>query len=404
MTLAIHLSIVVTTPALYSVISRNCLWVALVLNLALPGAATAQASAPDDVPTLVAKARADSNDPIAHFALAVAYLEKKQYAEGEAALHEAIAIDPQFAPGYFYLSAIPRKRSVHRILANWRGMPEAITVIGDDSVARESRRLAHVAFLLNPMLDLGRPTRWEIPLAWAGGTAQAMDDFREGRFQQAYDRLTDLMARSSGKSDSVAAIFIWYHALSAAHLSLFDIAIKDVDRLRLRAEHNASLQMAFARTPRSADDYTFVVAFVQQIAGHREDAIQAYQELLERNIGVYTAHIRLAEIHEQQQDWPLAVEERQRAVATNPEDPSLVFDLGATLQRAGRNAEAVPELSRSIELNPRETLAYYALGVADLALGRSAEARVALQQFIALAPSRYQSQIFDAKWRLAQSP
>jgi len=385
-------------------IRRHCPSFALLLHLALPNAGRAQASGPDEVPTLVAKARADSNDPIAHYALAVAYLERKQYAEGEAALHDAIAIDPQFAPGYFYLAAIPRKRPVRRILANWGGMPVEITVIGDDSVARESRRLAHIAFLLNPLLDLGRPTHWEIPLAWAGGTAQAMDDFREGRFQQAYDRLTDLIARSSGKSDSVAAMFLWYHALSGARLSLFDVAIKDVDRLRLRAERNGSLRMAFARTPHSADDYRFVIAFLHQRAGHREDAIRAYQELLERNIGVYTAHIRLAEIHEQQQNWPLAVKERERAVATNPEDPSLVFDLGGTLQRAGRNAEAVQELRRSIELNPRETRAYYALGVADLALGRSDDARAALQQFIALAPSRYQSQIFDAKWRLAQSP
>ena len=379
------------------------LLILLFLPVLAPPAA-AQGPRADDIALLARKAHADSNDAQAHYALAIAYLERKQYADGEASLHEAIAVDPQFAPGYFFLAAIPRKRPVRHMKINWRGVPLQITVFGDDSVARESRRLAHIAFLLNPMLDLGRPERGQIPLTWAGGAAQAMDDYRNGRFQEASDRLSDLISRSEGKSDSVATMFLWYRALCAAHLSRYDIAIKDVERLRMRAEHDDPRQMLFARTLLSAEDYSFAIAFLHQLAGHQEDAVQTYQEILERNIGVYTAHIRLAEIHELQQDWPLAVAERERAVATNPEDPSLVFDLGATLQRAGRNAEAAQELSRSIELNPRETRAYYALGVAYMALGRSADARAALQQFIALAPSRYQSQIFDAKWRLTQSP
>jgi tetratricopeptide (TPR) repeat protein len=378
--------------------------VVLLLGLALTSLGLTQSPDAGDVAQLMTRARADSNDPLAHYPLAIAYLARKQYLEGEASLHQALAIDPQLASGYFYLAAIPRKRSIQRMRANWGGIPLEISVLGDDSVARESRRLRRVAFLLNPLLDFGRPPRREVPLAWAGGADQALDDFREGRYQQAYDRLTDLIARSSGKSDSVSATFLWYHALSAAQLVQFDVAIKDVIRLRDRAEHGDRLRMMLGRMPFSADDYGFVIAFLHQLAGHHEEAVGAYQEVLERNIGLYTAHIRLAEIREEQRDWAGAVEERQRAVAANPDDPSLVFDLGATLQRAGRNDDAVTELRRSIELNPRETLAYYDLGLAYLALGRTAEGHAALQQFVTLAPSRYRSRVFDARWRLAQSP
>ena len=360
------------------------------------------AQSPSEVASLARKARADSNDPMAHFALAIAYLERKQYGDGEVLLNEAIAIDPQFAPGYFYLSAIPRKRSVQRMRVNVGGTPFEILLFGNDSVSRESRRLARIAFYLNPLLDLGRPGPGVVPLAWKGGANQAMDDFRARRFQEAQDRLSDLISRGEGKSDSVATMFLWYRALCAARLSRFDDAIKDLDRLRLRAGHDDARQMMFERTWLSPDDYGFVIAFLHQLAGHRDDAVRAYQELLERNIGLYTAHIRLAELHEQAQDWPRAVAERQRAVETNPDDPSLVYDLGATLQRAGRNAEAAEELQRAIQLNPRETRAYHALGLAQLALDRRADARTTFERFIALAPSRYQLQLFDARWRLAQ--
>jgi len=375
-----------------------------VLAVALIGLATTQSPSADDVATLSARAQADSNDPLAHHALAMAYLAKKQYADGEAALHQAIAIDPQFALGYFYLAGIPRKLSVRRVNLLLGGIPVVLTTFGDDSVARQSGRLRHIAFLLNPLLDFGRPPRSEVPLAWAGGTDQALNDFREGRYQETYDRLTDLMKRSGGKSDSVSATFIWYHALSAVQLSLFDVAIADVKRLRTRAEHGMRPRMMFGRRPFTADDYGFVVAFLHQVAGQHDEAVRAYQDVLERNIGLYTAHIRLAEIHEQRKNWPAAIEERQRAVAANPEDPSLVFDLGEALYLSGRHAEAITELRRSIEMNSRETRAYYTLGLAALALGRAEEARTALHQFVALAPSRYRTRVFDARWRLAQSP
>lgn len=378
----------------------KALWVALPL-LSAGAAGNAQQAGPSDIKTLQARASADSNDALAHYNLAIAYLSRKDYQEGEAELHAAIAIDPQFAPGYFYLAGIPRKRAVQSAVIHWRGRPVLLTVFGNDSIARESYRLRRVAFFLNPLLDLGRAHRFHLPMKWANGTGEALEDFRAGRYRQVYDRLTDLIARTEGTSDSVAAVFLWYRALSAARLSMWDAAIADATRLLERAKHRDSVAVWREPAASDPDEYRFLVAFLNQQAGRLDDAIRGYQELLEGNIGLYTAHSRLAEIHEQRRDWDAAVQERERAVAANPEDPSLLFDQGATLIRAGRLADAADVLTRAIHANPRETRAYYAIGLVYSDLNRTPEARPAFEQFVVLAPSRYHSLIDDARRRLA---
>ncbi len=381
--------------------AHKALWITLPL-LCAGVAGNAQQATPADIKTLQARATADSNDPLVHYNLALAQLSRKNYQEGEAELHAAVALDPQFAPGYFYLASIPRRTTVHSELIHWRGVPVLLTVFGSDSIARESYRLRRIAFFLNPLLDLGRAHRFHVPMKWANGTGQALEDFREGRYRQTYDRLTDLIGRTEGKSDSVAAVFLWYRALSAAHLLIWDTAITDATRLLERAKHRDSVATRVAFTAPDAEEYRFFVAFLYQQAARWDEAIRLYHDGLEANIGLYTAHIRLAEIHEQQRDWDAAIQERERAVAANPEDPSLLFDQGATLIRAGRLTDAVDMLTRAISANPRETRAYYALGLVYSDLKREAEARPVFERFIALAPSRYQSLIDDAKRRLAQ--
>ena len=373
------------------------------LSLSAGAAAGVQQDGRADIPTLQARARADSNDPLAHYNLALAHLAKKNYPDGEAALHKAIALDAQFAPGYFYLAAIPRKRTVRTALIHWRGAPVLLTVFGNDSTARESFRLARIAFFLNPLLDLGRPQRFDIPMKWSGGSGQALEDFRQGRYRQAYDRLTELIARTEGKSDSVAGAFLWYRSLCSAHLLMWDAAITDAQRLLERAEHDDTLKMRFERAPYDTERHRYYVAFLHQQAERWDDAIRVYQEVLERDIGLYTAHIRLAEIHERRRDWDAAVLERERAVATNPEDASLLFDHGATLIRAGRLSHAIEVLRQAIAANPRDTRAYYALGLVYSDLNRAAEARPIFEQFLVLAPSRFESLIADAKRRVAQN-
>jgi Flp pilus assembly protein TadD len=91
-------------------------------------------------------------------------------------------------------------------------------------------------------------------------------------------------------------------------------------------------------------------------------------------------------------------------VEVNPEDHTLLYDLGATLILAGRFAEAVTALESARTMEPRFARTWHALGVAQMSLGRNDDARAAFTHFLEIAPSRYAIQITDARKRLEQLP
>ena len=86
----------------------------------------------------------------------------------------------------------------------------------------------------------------------------------------------------------------------------------------------------------------------------------------------------------------------------NPDDASLLTDLGVTLGKAGMMPQAETRLQAAADANPRDTRSLYWLGVAQQELGKTAEARAAFTRFVELAPSRYQPQVALAKDRLAR--
>jgi tetratricopeptide (TPR) repeat protein len=140
---------------------------------------------------------------------------------------------------------------------------------------------------------------------------------------------------------------------------------------------------------------------MQQRAGHLNEAVALFQEAHQNDIGLYTAHVRLAGIAEANGRWPVAITERRNAVNANPDDPSLLFDLALTLAKASQFSEAEETLKQALDANPRDARVAYFLGVVEQQLGKTEDARVALSRFVALAPSRYDRQIKDAQQRLA---
>ncbi len=111
--------------------------------------------------------------------------------------------------------------------------------------------------------------------------------------------------------------------------------------------------------------------------------------------------MRLAELYEAQHDLPHAIEERQRAVNANPDDASLQTDLGITLGKAGKFAEAEDALTAATRSLPRSTESWYWLGAAREQLGKKAEARAAYQKAVELAPSRLAEMADKARARVA---
>jgi Flp pilus assembly protein TadD len=95
-----------------------------------------------------------------------------------------------------------------------------------------------------------------------------------------------------------------------------------------------------------------------------------------------------------------AIEERRRAVAANPEDPSLLFDLGIALAQVGELADAHATLRQARTANPRHVRTLYVLGRVEEQLGDTVAARETYRQFLALAPTRFGEQKAEISTRL----
>jgi tetratricopeptide (TPR) repeat protein len=366
--------------------------------LTLPAGLTAQRRA--TLPELEALARADSNDPVAHYNVAAVLVEGRRYAEAERSLRQAIDIDPEYAPALLLLA---------RVRMSLVGAPLAVVVgnrrivfLRRDASGGETARLQRRAFLIDPLLELGPPPRAFLPAAWRETLGRALRDYEHERWVDAIAGFTTVVDRTVRPTDSmdVPPVALWFRARSAMRLGDYDAAIRDVKWL-LALRLGDTTSQALTWNPFVGDELRYILAYVHQLARRWDDAIRLYQELLERNLGLDLAHSHLAEIYEEQGRWADAIQERRRAIDANPEEPALLFDLGSTLAYGGEYAEAEETLLTYAGVHPREARTYYLLGFVRMRLGKGALAREALTQYLALAPRRYEDQIADAKRRLA---
>jgi tetratricopeptide (TPR) repeat protein len=113
------------------------------------------------------------------------------------------------------------------------------------------------------------------------------------------------------------------------------------------------------------------------------------------------AHVQMANIYEAQRRYPEAIEERKRAVDANPDDASLILDLGVTIGKAGRFAEAEEVLKQAADANPRDPRVPFWAGLCQSEQGKRDEAKASFNRFLVMAPTRWDKQIGMAKQRLA---
>jgi len=110
----------------------------------------------------------------------------------------------------------------------------------------------------------------------------------------------------------------------------------------------------------------------------------------------------LASIYEEAGRAADAMVERQRATEVSNDDPSALFDLGASLFNTGQTVAADEPLRRAISLDARFSPPYYVLGRVTEELGLPEEAREHYTRFLALAPLRFENLRTDAQQRLGR--
>jgi tetratricopeptide (TPR) repeat protein len=360
---------------------------------------------------LEARAQQDSLDAAAHYNVALAYWNEKRFDDVERELRLATVLDPKFAEGYLALAYLPyaqrpklwSEEARDRVPEEWKSRLE------------ESNRLYRRAFLVNPMVDLriagavtmARDAAWEV--LYPGVYEfyyQAFDDMLQGNYEQAYGRFSKLHRerRLAGPGQGKLPMsFHWFEGLAAAHTKRWVPAKERFEHLieNSVAEEKKIEEKDLVRIPLRTNEYRYFLANISHAAGETDLALELYRKTLESDLGLYMAHVQMANIYESQRRYPEAVEERKRAVDANPDDPSLLMDLGVTLGKSRKFAEAEEALKRAAEANPRDARVPFWTGLCQAEQGKSEDARASLTRFLAMAPSRWDKQIGMAKQRLA---
>ncbi len=372
--------------------------VGLLLLAAARPLAAQKVEVTESLEELQSRAARDSNDPAAHYNLAMGYWSKKRYAEAEGSLKTATQIDPQFADAYLALSVVRNWDSDY-----WKQMRKEK---GDSAVTNATRisdSYYRKAFMLDPLVNikiLGGTYRFYAHSRFLN----AFEDLVEGKYDKAYETLDKEMKYwgGSGGVDSVPEVVVWLHGLSAARTNQYDAAIHDMENMLHRVQVAEGKKDSTEDVPLIANEYRYLMAAMHQKAGRTDQAIQLYQDVAQNDVGNYMAHVQLARIYEAQKDYDRAVRERTNALNANPDDPSLMLDLGITLGKSGNMAEAETNLVSAVAGNPRDARALFWLGLAQMEEGKKPEAKASFTRFLAIAPSRYDRQIATAKDRLAQ--
>jgi Tfp pilus assembly protein PilF len=353
------------------------------------------------IATLEETARRDSNDAAAHYNLALGYWSKGRWDDAGVSLQRAVAIDPRFASGYLALAFLPQASGEywqeHIIMLKGGWLLAYYTA--PDSVVQEFDRLYRRALMIEPLVDI----RIQVATEHRGGHidkfGKALYAYNDGKWDEAYRRFGALLADSADYRGEKARLYeqiLWYHGLAAARLEQFAEGMEDLRRLVARSERREVSDTLY-RWPLRTNEYRYTLAYLTQRAGDPKGAVGIYEEALTNDLGLYMAHVRVADIYEAAGMFDQAITARRNALNASPDDPSLLADFGKTLANAARWVEAEQPLVESAAANPRDPRVPFYLGLVFENLGRKEDARAAFTRFIAMAPSRYERQIAVAK-------
>lgn len=397
-------------------LARTTRLVVLLLAAAtIPAAIQAQRiKLPYKVPELEARMRADSNDPAAHYNLALGYWNDKRWDEAEKSIRTSLMLEPRFAPAHLALAYMPyaKRQKLWQEELEGKVPPEFVKVI------EESDREYRHAFMIDPFVDMriigaATPPKPDYFMFsdYIGKIYQlffqGFTDCQEGRYDECHGRFVTLIREIDGDRfpDRIPKSVHWYKGLAAAHTKQYDIAAQHFKILMDRNIHFTSEDASsgeLSRVPLETNNYRYALATIRHANGQTPEAITLLREVLEKDGGQYMAHVRLANIYEAARDYQRAEAERNAAINTNPDDPTLLLDLGITLGKAGRMPDAEVKLKEAIAATPRDSRAYFWLGLAQAEQGKTAEAKDAFTKFIAYSPARYDRQVAMAKDRLAK--
>ncbi|HWA16648.1 MAG TPA: tetratricopeptide repeat protein, partial [Gemmatimonadales bacterium] len=294
----------------------------------------------------------------------------------------------------------------------WKEEDDGKVPVEWQPVLEEAWRLRREAFLIDPMVDL-KPVALMIPPTATFGLSNRQKNvytylmngfgsFWVGDYATAAAFFKELTGSATeDQHNQFGSWFLWYEALAAAHNADYPRAIANVEILKKRAEADIEQSGGASLAFSNANHYRYTLATLLHLAGRDKEAVPLLEEVLTVDAGLYYGHSRLATIYADQRQTRASLEERRRAIITNPDNPVLLYDLGEALARAGELNEAYTVLQNARKANPRNARAHYIFGWVAQQVNDKAAAREAYTTFLAMAPSRFESQKAEATKRLA---
>ncbi len=357
--------------------------------------------------TLVERARQDSLDAPALYDAALGYWVHKKYAPADSLLRRAVLVEPRYAPAHLAIAYLPFAERPKLWNEQERGK------VPEEWRERLSRSYYHYrrAFLIDPMVDLKVigltvPPRGTLTIGrntnnYYASIILGIENFWGGNYPGAFSLLDQVVRQTpeEKRAKELPDYLLWLHGLAGAHIDRFDVGIANfqlmLDRRLARAKEKGD--SVTTATELRDNDLRYVLATLKGRAGYSAEATQLLQQVLEIDLSFDMAHSQIAEIYERSRRWNDAVAERKRAIDTNSEDPSLLYDLGVTLAKARRFREAVEPLQRAIAANPYNARIPFTLSQVQVALGDTTAALASLRQFAKIAPSRFEPQLKAAE-------
>lgn len=376
----------------------------LVVSLLLGGCQSARVRTDVPLTELQTRAAQDSADAIAQYNLAIGFWSESNFVDARDALLRSVKIDPRFAEAYLALAYLPYAQRPDL----WYEQFEDRLPPEWESAVLDAEQHYNRAFMINPLMDmriLGAVT----PIFGGGPIYDAwfrgFEDYRNGDYESAFGRYNRLIReleiewRRDARSRMPDAILL-HRGLAAAHLGNWDIAVGD---LRIIYDRHLDLEEEEAgliQVPLETNHYRYILAVVLEGAGRIDEAVSMYHQAASENLGLYMAHVRLANLAESRGDTQLALSERQFAVDANPEDPTVHLEQGLTYANARMFQQSIAALENAIRLNPLDAQVHYFLGLVHDMAGDRAASHAALERFLALAPERMAQERADARTRL----
>lgn len=387
-------------------VRRSAVGIALVLLL--PARLVSQADSAVTLAELEAAAHHDSLDAGMLYRLALRYDLVKRFDDAERLAREVVSIDPRCAQAWLLLAHLPYDRRPKL----WDEVRKDKVPAAWQAAVAEASRMERRAFLIDPLVDL-RPRGAPAPRQYVVAIPDYGDYTNDyllllglSEFGSRYDlahTALDLYVqrRYQGQpADSIPSGLFWYRGLAAAHLGNYSRATADIqvllDRSLRRAADDSLIQMDLGTS-----DFRYLLAIFKQRLRRPAEAMTLYQQALAEDLGLYMAHVRLARLYADNHMWAQAAEEARRAVAANPDDPSLLLDLAGILRDGGRLIEAEDVFKQAAQANARNPRVFYELGLLEQQLGKQDAAKQTLTRFVVVAPSGMSTEIADAKQRLA---